>query len=151
MISEPSTHTCRLRWSGDNLDYETFSRLHDVHFPGGGGLRVGGAHLIQDPGQTNPEELLAASVGCCMMLTILAVFSRSKVSVISYEDSPEALLELAERRFRVTKVTLRPRISIRGQVAPDKLTTLIEKAHANCVITLSVKSEVIVEPVFVTV
>jgi organic hydroperoxide reductase OsmC/OhrA len=147
--TEPSTYSCKIRWQGDNRDYETFLRVMDVALPGGAKLKAGGAHKIQDLEQTNPEELFAASVGTCMMMTILAVFSKAQIVVTSYEDSPEALLEFVDRRFRVTKVTLRPRIKLTARVDEEKLKSLVEKSHANCFVTLSVKSEVLVEPVWI--
>jgi organic hydroperoxide reductase OsmC/OhrA len=151
MLPEKSAFTCKIRWLGsDNQDYDTFDRRHRIVLPRGQELLVGAAHKVQDAAQTNPEELLAASVGCCMMITILAVFSRSKIPVLAYEDEPEALMEFVERRSRVTKVTLRPHITLEEMQDREKLDNLISKAHANCTITLSVKSEVVVEPVFVT-
>ena len=150
MLPEKSSFTCRIKWLGtDNSDYDTFNRNHRIMLPRGQEIVVGGAHLIQDSAQTNPEELFAASVASCMMMTILAVFSRSKIAIIGYEDEPEAVLESVERRFRVTKVILRPRITLTANVDREKLDTLIQKSHANCFITLSVKSEVVVEPVFI--
>lgn len=148
---DSSLFTCKIRWLGaDNQDYDTFDRRHRVSLPRGQEVLVGAAHNIQDSAQTNPEELLGASVACCMMMTILAVFCRSKIPILAYEDEPEALMELVERRFRVTKVTLRPRITLSGQHDREKLDNLVSKAHANCIITLSVRSEVVVEPVYVT-
>jgi len=82
-------------------------------------------------------------------MTILAVFSKSKIPITAYDDKPESLLEFVERRFKVTRVTLRPRITVGTPIEKEKLETLIQKAHANCFITLSVRSEVIVEPTFV--
>lgn len=150
MQSEPSLHVAEIHWRGSNADYDGFSRLHEVTFPGGQKVQSGGAHNIQSSTQTNPEELLAAAVGSCMMMTILAVFSKSRITVLSYDDKPEALLDFVERRFRVTRVTLRPRIVIQGPFEQEKLDTLVQKSHANCFIGLSVKSDVIVEPTFVS-
>jgi organic hydroperoxide reductase OsmC/OhrA len=150
MNTEPSVFSCEISWRGNNSDYDSFPRVHHIGFPKGQGVKSGGAHLVQDLAQTNPEELFAASVGSCMMMTILAVFNRSKIAVVSYEDKPEALLEYVERRFRITKVTLRPRIEMEGEIDREKLVGLIQKAHANCFVTLSVKAEVIVEPIFVS-
>lgn len=148
-IPEHSIFTCAIRWRGDNRDYDTFARRHDITFPAGLEAIGGGAHKIEAPRQTNPEELFAASVATCMMMTILAVFSRSKIAITAYEDTPEASLDLVERRFRVTRVTLRPRITVDGDIDPAKFENLISKSHANCFISLSVSSEVIVEPTFV--
>jgi organic hydroperoxide reductase OsmC/OhrA len=150
MLPEKSSFTCRILWLGsDNTDYDVFDRRHRVTLPRGQEFITGGAHLVQDSAQTNPEELFAASVASCMMMTILAVFSRSKIAITAYRDEPEAVLELVERRYRVTKVILRPRIVLSGSYDREKLDNLIQKSHANCFITLSVKSEVVVEPIFV--
>jgi organic hydroperoxide reductase OsmC/OhrA len=150
MNSEPSLHVCELHWQGDNSDFDHFPRLHPIRFPGGQQVQSGAAHHVQDPAQTNPEELFAAAVGSCMMMTILAVFSKARVTVLSYDDKPEALLDFVDRRFRVTKVTLRPRIMIRGPIEKEKLDSLVQKSHANCFVTLSVKSEVLVEASYVS-
>ncbi len=150
MLPETSSYTCSIHWEGGNEDYDTFSRLHSVGFPGGVKFSAGGTHHIEKPSQTNPEELFAAAVGSCMMMTILAVFSRSRITVSSYDDTPEAVLQYVERRYKITKVILRPRIVVEGTPDPEKMQTLIQKSHANCFISLSVKSEVIVEPTFVT-
>jgi organic hydroperoxide reductase OsmC/OhrA len=150
MLPDSSTFTCRIRWQGtSNTDYDTFDRRHEVILPGGQKLLGGGGLIVQDPKQTNPEELLAAAVGACMMVTILAVFTRSKIPIVAYEDQPEALLQKGERLYTVTKVTLRPRITIHGTLDRAKLDNLIAKSHANCYITQSVKSEVVVEPTYV--
>jgi organic hydroperoxide reductase OsmC/OhrA len=150
MLPEKSVFTSRIRWLGSsNQDYDTFDRRHRVALPRGQELVVGAAHKVQDASQTNPEELFSASVGGCMMMTILAVFSRSRIPILAYEDEPEALMEFVERRTRITRVTLRPRITLSEQHDREKLDNLIAKAHANCTITLSVKSEVAVEPKFI--
>jgi organic hydroperoxide reductase OsmC/OhrA len=152
MIPEKSYYTCAISWQGNNEDYESFSRIHEIRFPKGQSVELGSALDSQKQDQTNPEELFAAAVGSCMMQTILAVFSRSKIVVTSYEDHPEALLELVERRYKVTRVTLRPKMAIQGEsVDREKLDNLMQKAHANCFIGLSVKSDVVIEPEFVFV
>ena len=81
MIPEQSTFTCAIYWHGDNEDYDTFPRTHRIAFRRGQELTVGAAHNLQHPQQTDPEELFAASVATCMMQTILAVFSRSKIAI----------------------------------------------------------------------
>jgi len=68
--------------------------------------------------------------------------------VVSYVDHPEATVELVERRFRVTKIVLRPEVTVKGEVLTDRLQTAIEKAHGNCIVSLSTKSEVLIQPVF---
>jgi len=150
MNTEPSIHVCEIHWQGDTTDFDHFPRLNEIVFPGGQKVNSGSALNAQSPAHTNPEELFAAAVGSCMAMTILAVFSKAKIVVLSYDDKAEALLEFVERRFKVTRVTLRPRMVIQGEIEHEKLENLIAKAHANCFITLSVRAEVVVEPTFVS-
>ena len=44
---------------------------------------------------------------------------------------------------------LRPRITVRGDVAPGRLTQLVEVAHRECFIANSLRAEVLVEATFV--
>lgn len=148
-MPQPSLHSCSIRWEGDTVDYSTFPRFYDISMETGQKILAGPANAsAAEAGRTNPEELFAASVGTCMMLTILAVCSKSRINVVAYEDRCEAQLEFIERRFRITKVTLRPTITIDGDIDRQKLDTLMQKAHANCFINLSVKSEVVIEPIY---
>lgn len=142
--------TCTIAWSGNTIDYDNFPRTHEVTFPRGQRLLGSAAGHAQNPVVTNPEELLAAALGTCLMLTFLAVCSRAKINVFSYTDHPEATVELVERRFRVTKILLKPEVTVEGQVPADQLRTAIEKAHGNCIVSLSTKSEVIIQPTFHT-
>lgn len=137
------------RWSGDNSEYDTFSRRHPVEFPGGAGVSC--ASFLQSAGTeaTNPEELLLAAQSSCLLLTFLAVSSRSGVKVTSYEDQSEAVLEKIDGQFRVTKIILRPQITVSGNVELERLNSLIEKSHKGCYIANSIRSEVVIEPTFV--
>jgi organic hydroperoxide reductase OsmC/OhrA len=140
--------TCTLEWAGNTIDYDNFPRTHEVTFPRGQRLMGSSAGQVQNPVVTNPEELLAAALGTCLMLTFLAVCSRGKINVVSYVDHPEATVELVERRFRVTKIVLRPEVTVEGEVLTQRLQTAIEKAHGNCIVSLSTRSEVLIQPVF---
>ncbi len=140
--------TCTVEWSGDTVDYDNFSRTHQVTFPRGQKLIESSAGQALDPTVTNPEELFAASLGTCLMLTFLAVCSRGRINVRSYVDNPEAIVEFVDRRNRVTKVILHPEITVEGEVPVDRLNTAFEKAHGNCIISVSTKAEVIMKPVF---
>jgi organic hydroperoxide reductase OsmC/OhrA len=150
-MTEASTHSCNIEWRGNTLELDNFSRQHRITFPSQQELSGGTAgKASQDFPHTNPEELLAAAVGTCLMMTVLAVFSKSRIKIVSYSDNPEALLEFVDRRYRVTKVTLHPIITVSEGIDIEKFNTLIQKSHANCFIALSVKSDVVIEPTFLT-
>jgi organic hydroperoxide reductase OsmC/OhrA len=55
----------------------------------------------------------------------------------------------AERPVRVTRITLRPRITVRGDVTDARLQHLVEVAHRECYIANSVSTEIVIEPTFV--
>ena len=139
---------CTIEWAGNTQDYDSFPRVHTVSFPRGQKIKGSAAGHVQDPVVTNPEELLAAALGTCLMLTFLAVCSREKINVLSYVDHPEATVELIERRLRVTKIVLKPLVIIDGAVERERLDVAMQKAHGNCIVSLSVKSEVLIEPTF---
>jgi organic hydroperoxide reductase OsmC/OhrA len=150
MSEYSSPFTCRIEWSGNTQDYDTFPRTHTVSFPRGQQIRGSSAGQALDPVVTNPQELLAAALGTCLMLTFLAVCSKGRINVLSYVDQPTATVELIEHRNRVTRITLRPRVTIDGPADHERLEVAMQKAHGNCIVSLSVKSEVTIEPMFLS-
>jgi organic hydroperoxide reductase OsmC/OhrA len=80
------------------------------------------------------------------MLTFLAFARNSGVEVLAYSDRATATLALAERRMRITKVTLRPKITLASGADPEKARRLVDRAHAGCFIANSVACEVVLEP-----
>lgn len=67
----------------------------------------------------------------------------------AYEDQAEGLMErIAPGRMAITKVTLRPLLTLRAAELPDPtwLTDLHDKAHEVCFIANSVKCEISVAP-----
>ncbi|MGE0713196.1 MAG: OsmC family protein [Planctomycetota bacterium] len=146
-----SEHRVSLSWRRETPDfaYETYDRTHRVRFDGGQELGSSAAPDYQgDAALANPEELLAASLSSCHMLTFLAVAAKSRLTVDAYEDEAVATLEQnAEGKMAVTRVVLRPRVRWGGEAPrPERLATLHEKAHKNCMIANSVRCEVTVEP-----
>ena len=83
------------------------------------------------------------------MLTFLAIASRMRYVVDSYHDPAVGILDKdAAGRPAMTKVTLRPRIAFSGEKIPsaEEIRKLHDRAHHNCFIANSVKTEVVVEP-----
>ena len=91
--------------------------------------------------------LLAAAVSC-QLLSFLAVAARARLDVVEYRDDADAEMPEDVEPVRITRIVLRPRITVRGQVAESRLAHLVEVAHRECFITNSLRSDVVVEPVF---
>ncbi len=147
-----SKHRATVHWkrTSDDFSYEGYSREHGWTFAGGTTLRASSAPEYQgDASLVNPEEALAASLASCHLLTFLAIASRKRFVVDSYEDEAVAVMEKnAEGKMAVTRVTLRPRVRFGGERQPsfEEIARMHESAHANCFIANSVRTEVTIEP-----
>src|SRR5262245_52631457 len=91
-----SEHIAQISWKKNKPDfvYETYDRTHEVAFPGGQKIKNSAAPAFMgSAAHANPEELFAASLGTCHMLTFLAIAAKSRLVIESYEDKAVALLE----------------------------------------------------------
>jgi organic hydroperoxide reductase OsmC/OhrA len=147
-----SEHKISLAWKRTTPDfaYETYDRTHTVMFNGGETVQASAAvQYLGKEEYANPEELLAASLSSCHMLTFLAIAAKSRYVVDSYEDEATAILgKDAQGTMAVVKIVLKPQVVFSGDKKPDaaQLKSLHEKSGKNCFIESSIKSEVVIEP-----
>ncbi len=147
-----ATHRATVRWqrTGDDFDIKTFRREHVIEYEGGERVRASAApDYSGDPSCVDPEQGLTGSLSSCHMLTFLAIASLRGYVVDAYEDEAEAELGKNDRgRSFVAKITLRPQVRFGGAKRPDAeaFAALHRKAHENCFIANSVRSEVVIEP-----
>lgn len=146
-----SQHKAKVRWTRTTpgFGYEEYNREHSWSFDSGIEVRASAAPAYKGkPEAVDPEEALVAALSACHMLTFLAVASKKRLTVDSYEDDAEGVLEKDEAgRLAVTRVTLRPRVRFGGPApSPEELRALHDAAHRNCFIANSVRAAVSVEP-----
>jgi len=146
-----STYRAKIQWknTGSDFNYDTFDRTHEVQFPGGLTLKASSApEYLGKKELANPEELLAATLASCHMLTFLAVSAKSRLFVEQYEDEPVATLDKnAEGKLAVTHIQLNPKVKFKGEPPnPEKLRELHAKAHRNCFIANSLACKMAIEP-----
>ena len=144
-------------WARDGQEFLSngYSRRHLLRFDGG--AEVAGSsspHSVplpmSDASAVDPEETFVASLASCHMLWFLAIAAKRKFIVDRYTDAAVGVMARnAEGRMAMTRVTLRPQVVFSGDRQPtaDELDALHHKAHEECYIANSVKSEVVVEPV----
>jgi len=150
---EPPTHRypTTLTWSGSTADgYDSYSRAHEGGAPGSGApLELSSdAAFNGDSAKLNPEQLLVMAASSCQMLSFLAVAARARVDVVAYEDEAEGVMPEADKPMRITRIVLRPRITIRGEAPSDeRLHELAHTAHRHCFIANSLTTEIVLEPV----
>jgi organic hydroperoxide reductase OsmC/OhrA len=141
-------HRIRLAWDkGDAaFTYNEYPRNHTLSFKDGGETLVASAAPAYrgDAGKADPEDLLVASLSSCHMLSFLAIASKKKVTVTSYEDDAVGFLENDKGRFWIARVTLRPSVKCDADAAT--LAEIHHLAHEACFIANSVKTEIHVEP-----
>ena len=146
-------HHIKLSWNkGDAaFTYNDYPRNHAIAFKNGQErLTASAAPAYKgDATKADPEDLLVASLSSCHMLSFLAIASKKKVTVTSYEDDAVGFLENDSSNGKggtlwIARVILRPRVVCDADAAT--LAEIHHLAHQACFIANSVKTDVRVEP-----
>lgn len=95
------------------------------------------------PGIWSPEHLFTAAVSSCLMTTFLAIAENSKLDFVSFECGAKGKLEQADGKFLMSEVILEPVVTIKDNKDHDRALRVLQKSEANCLISNSVKSNVI--------
>lgn len=151
-------HTARIVWKRNDEPFldKKYSRRHEWHFDGGAVVVASSSPdtvpaPMSDPTGVDPEEAFVAAISSCHMLWFLALAAKHKYCVDCYHDAPYGqMAKDAEGKTAVTVVTLRPKVDFSGENIPthQQVGDLHHQAHELCFIANSVKSDVLVEPVF---
>jgi organic hydroperoxide reductase OsmC/OhrA len=102
-----------------------------------------------EPDVWAPEELLVGSVNTCMMLTFLTLAQAKALTPVGYESEAEGLLENVEGNYRITEITVRPRVSLKGKAELERARGIMESVEAQCFISNSIKSKITLTAEFV--
>lgn len=134
-----------LSWEGSTgLGYDHYGRDHEVD-----GLPMSSdPHFLGNPERLNPEVMLVMAAASCQLLSFLAVCARARIDVVAYEDVAEGEMPEDDKPIRITRIVLRPRITVAGEASEERLHKLAQLAHRECYIANSLKTEVVVEPEF---
>ena len=95
------------------------------------------------PGVWSPEYLFVASVNSCLMTTFLSIAENSNLGFIDFESKAFGKLELIDKKYIISEITLYPVVTIKNDSERDKAVRILEKAEAACFITNSIKSNII--------
>ena len=147
-------------WQRGEQDFLSnhYSRRHTMRFDGGAEiLGSSSPHIVplpmSDPTAVDPEEAFVASLSSCHMLWFLSIAAKRRFCVDSYHDAALGLMENnANGKMVVAVVTLRPAITFSGLHQPTRaeIDQLHHRAHEECFIANSVKSEIRIEPIYGT-
>lgn len=141
-----------LEWAGaadgPTRDPATFSRDLDVTV-GTLTLPMSSAPGYRgDPSRMNPEQLFVVSLSACQALTYLFLAAKNGVRVAGYTDDAEGHLGIVDGRIRMSRVTLRPRITLEAGAEEARARDLVAKAHESCFIANSVSTPIDLAPTF---
>ena len=135
-----------------------YSRRHRLRFDGGAEVPGSSSPLsvplpMSDASAVDPEEAFVASISACHMLWFLALAAKQGHVVDRYRDAATGVMTRnANGKLWLSTVTLRPEVAFGGAQPPgDEVhKQLHHRAHEECFIANSVKSEVRCEPVLAT-
>jgi len=147
-------YTVGCAWQGSTaVGYDAYERGHDASAPPADAtLSLSSDPSFRgDPQRLNPEQLLVMAASSCQLLSFLAVAARARIDVVEYRDEAEGVMPEDDTPLRITRIVLRPAITVRGDVAPARLAHLCEVAHRECFIANSLTTDVVVEATFTVV
>jgi organic hydroperoxide reductase OsmC/OhrA len=135
-------YSARIDWSGSTGEgWEHYDRTHTATVARQT-LHLTTGESKGNPDLGNPELLLLAAASSCQMLWFLHLAAKARIDVVAYEDDCEA--EMPEDRL--TRIVLRPRISVGDNVKGERVLHLCELAHKECNVAKSLATPVEVEP-----
>jgi len=108
---------------------------------------------MSDPAAVDPEELFVASLASCHMLWFLSIAAQQGFRVDSYADNAAGVMAKAPSgKLVVSVVTLRPVVCFSGERMPsrEEHARMHHRAHEECYLANSVKTEVRCEPLLAT-
>lgn len=103
------------------------------------------------PNIWSPEHLYVASVNVCLMTTFLAVAENSRLEFENYSAEATGKLEKVERTMQITEIVIKPKITLKNKEDEEKALRIINKSEDVCLISNSIKTKVILEPIIETV
>lgn len=97
------------------------------------------------PGIWSPEHLYTAAVVSCYMTTFLAVAEYSNLAYEAFDCTAEGVLEKVDNKYLMTQILLKPVLTIANEELRTKAERVMQKAEAACLISNSVKTEIVLQ------
>ena len=152
MANKTHRYNAQIAWTGAGEEgtksYKSYERLYNVNIEGKPTV-IGSSDpaFRGDPALHNPEDMLVASVSACHMLWYLHICSVSRVTVTSYIDDSEGIMEEdKDGSGRFTKIILRPRVRITAESDLRQAEKAHAKANKMCFIANTLNCPIMHEP-----
>ncbi len=96
------------------------------------------------PNIWSPEHLFVAAINSCYMATFLAIAENFKIELKDFSCKTIAKLEMVDGKYLITQAEMFPKITLaNSSTNTEKAIRVAEKAKAGCLVTNSMKTEII--------
>lgn len=99
-----------------------------------------------ESGFWTPEHFLMAAAAACFVTTFRAITEISKFEPVGLDISTEGIVEKGDGGFQFTRITLRPVLTVARETDQERGVRLLEKAEHSCLISRSLKGQIVMEP-----
>lgn len=147
-MSSQHTYRARCSWSGSTSGgYQHYRREHTGAAPPARDSLT----LSADPtflgraAHLNPEQLVVLAATSCQLLSFLAVAARARLDVLAYDDDAEGVMPAGNHPARLTRIVLRPQITLASGPTVERVHHLVEVAHRECYVANSLRTEIDIE------
>ena len=97
-------------------------------------------------GSWSPEDLYVGAVESCLMFTFLSLARSRKLAFTGYDSSAQGFLEQVYGKLVVSRIVVRPKVTLGDEGEREKALSIIERMHAQCFISNSIESDVEIQP-----
>jgi organic hydroperoxide reductase OsmC/OhrA len=94
----------------------------------------------------SPEDLFVGSLELCTMTTFLWLLDRNNLTIQSYKSHAVGTAKMVDNSFIFSEILIEPHVEISDENQKEKIEQLFDEARKWCLITKSVKSDVIIKP-----
>lgn len=94
----------------------------------------------------SPEHLFTASVSTCLMTTFLAIAENSKLAFERFTCKASGKLDQVDGKYMMSEIILQPELVICSEKDYDRAMRVLKKSEQACLITHSIRSKVIMQP-----
>jgi peroxiredoxin-like protein len=94
----------------------------------------------------SPEHLFTAAVNSCFMTTFLSIAENSRLEFTEFSCSAIGNLDQIDGKFLMTEIILNPVLLITKEADRGKAERVLEKSEKACLISNSIKSNVVLNP-----
>jgi peroxiredoxin-like protein len=95
----------------------------------------------------SPEHLFTAAVNSCLMTTFLSIAENSKLEFTHFHSKSLGKLEMVDGKYIMSEIILMPTLTIIYDKDIEKAQKVLQKAETACLISNSIRSNIIFKPV----